>query len=589
MRLYALILVLAASRAGALPLDSAPAHGAQPAQVAPLEDADAEKLRNVPDVIPVAIVEDTVVPAKIDENSNDYIPSDDKPSPIIKRLEIDLSNPGPPQRQQHETQNPESYIERNWFVADIKQKLLDTENVFKKSVSNVNEGFQNWVSNSAHLKTVQSDIKDMQSKFIAQLDKLQQSVQSYLNPQSAKAVIVDPEAAANLKEVESRLIVLKNNFEVGVQTLSEGVKVLEAKADGDASAAANPTGTGATSPNPPAEQSSNNPLGQVFQFFSNTMGQAITQMQNTFNSLTNPSNQNGGSDTGSQPSWNPLPGLFNQQSSTAAPAGTQADEATTRPPSAWDNFQQQLSQFFGSESNPFNQANQFIQNIINQVRPSSATPTDTNTKPENDPVQQNNAPVPSKPISPPPAQVQPAAAAQPQPEPVQPQAPEPAKESQATSQPGPIRQIIQNNPIVKGVVQRIQSFSNPEKPRDKPEIESEPAKPEKALEPENIEDAIKEETVPEAIKEEAASEVIKEEVVPEIIKEEAVPATKGHGGGINSVNSGDNNDSDGIAAKKIALDEKIEEVPHKCQMEKKQELASDKEEKETALLPDKTE
>ncbi|KPJ17291.1 hypothetical protein RR48_08782 [Papilio machaon] len=586
MRLYALILVLAASRTGALPLKPEPAHEAEIRQVVQLEDADANKLRNVPDVIPVAIVEDTISPVKIDENSNDYIPSDDNPSPIIKRLEIDLSNPGLPQRQQHETQNPESYIERNSFIADIKQKLLDTENVFKKSVSNVNEGFQNWVSNSAHLKTIQSDIKDMQSKFLTQLDNLQQSVQSYLNPQSAKAVIVDPETAANLKEVESHLKVLKNNFEAGVQTLSEGVKVLEAKADGDAGTAENPTGTGATNPNPPAEQSSTNPLGQVFEFFSNTMGQAITQMQNTFNAFTNPSNQNGGSNTGSQPSWNPLPGLFNQQSTTGAPAGTQADEATTRPPSVWDNFQQQMSQFFGSESNPFNQANQFFQNLINQVRPSAATPADTNTKPENDPVEQNSAPVPSKPISSPPAQVQPAAAAQPQPEPIQPQAPEPAKESQATLQPGPIRQMIQNNPIVKEVVQRIQSISNPEKPREKPEIESEPAKPEKALEPAKPEDVIKEETVPEAIKEEAVSEVVKEEALPEIIKEEAIPATKGHGG---DGNSGVNNVSDGIAVKKITLEEKIEEIPHKCQMEKKEELASDKEEKETALLPDKTE
>ncbi|XP_014355378.2 uncharacterized protein LOC106708398 isoform X2 [Papilio machaon] len=535
MRLYALILVLAASRTGALPLKSEPTHEAEIAQVVQLEDADADKLRNVPDVIPVAIVEDTISPVKIDENSNDYIPSDDNPSPIIKRLEIDLSNPGLPQRQQHETQNPESYIERDSFIADIKQKLLDTENVFKKSVSNVNEGFQNWVSNSAHLKTIQSDIKDMQSKFLTQLDNLQRSVQSYLNPQSAKAVIVDPETAANLKKVESHLKVLKNNFEVGVQTLSEGVKVLEAKADGDAGAAENPTGTGATNPNPPAEQSSTNPLGQVFEFFSNTMGQAITQMQNTFNAFTNPSNQNGGSNTGSQPSWNPLPGLFNQQSSTAAPAGTQADEATTRPPSVWDNFQLQMSQFFGSESNPFNQANQFIQNLINQVRPSAATPADTNTKPENDPVEQNSAPVPSKPISSPPAQVQPAVAAQPQPEPIQPQAPEPAKESQATPQPGPIRQMIQNNPIVKGVVQRIQSISNPEKPREKPEVESEPAKPEKALESAKPEDAIKEETIPEAIKEEAVSEVVKEEALPEIIKVEAIPATKGHGGDGNSV------------------------------------------------------
>ncbi|XP_013135416.1 PREDICTED: actin cytoskeleton-regulatory complex protein PAN1-like [Papilio polytes] len=562
MRLYALILVLAASRVDAHPLDLEHAQDAQPVQVAPVEDTQAEKLRKVPDVIPVAVVEDTLT--EIDENSNDYIPSEDKPSPNIKRLEIDLSNPGPPQRQQHETQNPESYYERDSFVADIKQKLLDTENVFRKSVTNINDDFQNWVSNSAHLRTIQSDIKDMQSKFLAQLDNLQQSVQSYLNPQSAKAVIVDPEATANLREVENRLKVLKNNFEVGVQTLSEGVKVLEAKAD------ANPAETGATNPapaNPSTDQSSNNPLGQVFQFFSNTMGQALTQMQNTFNGIINPSNQNGGSAAGNQPSWNPLPGLFNQQSTTGAPADAQADETATRPPSVWDNFQQQMSQFFENGSNSFNQ---FVQNIINQVRPSAAPPTDA--KPENDPVVQDSAPVPSKPIPAPPAQVQPEVAAQPQPEPVQPQAAQPAKESQTVSQPGPISQIIQNNPIVKGIVQRIQSISNPEKPRGKPEKESEPAKPEKALDSLQPEEAIKEETIPEAL------------------KEETVPATKGHGGYYGGDgNSGDNNDSDRIAVKKVALEEKIEEVPHKCQMEKKQELASDKEEKETALLPNKTE
>ncbi|XP_068630157.1 neurofilament medium polypeptide-like isoform X2 [Battus philenor] len=460
MKLYALILVLVACHARALPIEQEIPDDVKPVEKEPIDDVSVENLQITPDAIPVAIVEESI-PAlkKVDENSNDYIPSDDEPSIQIKRLEIDLDNPGPPQRQEHETQNPGSYSDRDFFVDDIKQKLLETENVFKKSVLNVNEGFQNWVPNSQHLKTIQNDLKEMQSKFLGQLADLNQSLKSYLNPQSTKSVLVDPESTANLRQVENRLKDLEYNFKAGVETLTAGVKALEAKADGEEPQKPAETGSaGSATDGSTTEQTPNNPLGQIFSFFSDSIGQAITQVQNTFTSFTNPNNS--GSD--------------------APPSGSQSDEATSRPPSIWENFTNQMNQIFNggqkpqsgqSTSNPLNQANQFITNILNQFRPQANNPA---SKPDKERVT-------PKPSQSEPAQSDDAAPTKPDEQPVK-------KETPVTPQPGPIRQIVQNNPIVKGIVQRIQSITNPEKPREK--------EPQKNSEPVKSENSIKEETVP---------------------------------------------------------------------------------------------
>ncbi|CAH2041200.1 unnamed protein product, partial [Iphiclides podalirius] len=547
MRLYALLFALAVCRTRAATI---PSEGVEPPTIAqpvdvkePIEQSNVENnVRNAPDTIPVAIVEEPAQP-KLDENSNDYIPSDDEQSVIIKRVEIDLNNPGPPQRQQHETQNPETYAERDYFVADIKQKLLDTENVFKKSVSDVNESFENWVPNSAHLTAIQNDIKEMQNKFLAQLSELNQSLQSYLNPQSTKSVVSDPKSVANLKEVETRLKDLEVNFKAGVQTLSEGVKVLEsAKADGDAtSTAEKPSETGSPSPAPsnPTNEQPPNPLGQVFQYFSDAIGQAINQMQNTFNSFTNQNNQQG--------------------TSESPPAGAQSDEgaSTSKPPSFWETIQQQFNQMFNfGQSNPSSQTSQtpstnpllslfnsnpIFQNFLNQGRPSTtpSSPTTAEVKPWSD--------EPPKAVEP---QVAPAKAEE-KPQQLQPQASDiPA------AQTGPIREIVQNNPIVKGIVQRIQSISSPEKPREK-----------------------KPEQVPELVKSEDT-----------IKNKEPVSATKGHVFYGGHGGSGGDNGIDGIVVKSLANEEKIEEFPPKLEQKKDAELAKEEEEeKETVLLPDKTE
>ncbi|CAK1582465.1 unnamed protein product [Parnassius mnemosyne] len=577
MRLYALIFTLAVlhARAACIPIEAEKPqadeifkHEESKETVEQLNNVDKAEnnLRNTPDVIPVAIVEDTKPAQEINENSNDYIPSDDEPSINIKRVEIDLENPGQPQRQEHETQNPEFYAERNNLVSDIRQKLLDTENVFKKSVSEVNEGFENWVPNSEHLTVIQKDIKEMQNKFLTQLSNLRQTLEAYLSPQSTKSDIEDTEYVANLRDVRNRLKVLEVNFKAGVQTLSEGVKALEAaKADGaSAGAAEKPSETGSPNPAPanPSEPSTN-PISQFFSTFSNAIGNAINNMQSTFQSLTNPPNQ-------------------------TPPVGAQSDEAATPAhPSMWEVFQTQLNQIFngGQTSdqaqapsdtpvNPFVQAfqsNPLIQGFINQFRPqANPTPNAAEAKPQNSqPAQTVSAP--SQPVQPQSAQtltaqsqaVQPESI-QPQPEsiqpqPVQPQASqetqpqpaEPPKETPAaTAQIGPIRQMVENNPFVKGIVQRIQSISNPEKPRQKVPVQA-----------------------PESVK-------------PEVSVNEPISATKGHGGG--GSEAGDNIDSD-RAAMSVPSEEKVEKVPQKCEKDKDVDLANDKKEKEAVPLPDKTE
>ncbi|CAG5023558.1 unnamed protein product [Parnassius apollo] len=535
MRLYALIFTLAVvhARAACVPIeaekpqaDEIIKHEENKEIVEQLNNADKveNNLRNIPENIPVAIVEDTKPAQEINENSNDYIPSDDEPSINIKRVEIDLKNPGPPQRQEHETQNPEFYAERNNLVADIRQKLLDTENNVKKSVSEVNEGFENWVPNTEHLTVIQKDIKEMQNKFLTQVSNLRLTLEGYLSPESIKSDTVDTEYVANLRDVRNRLKILEVNFKAGVETLSEGVKTLAtAKADGE-----KPAETGSPNPAPanPSEPPTN-PFSQMLLQLSNAIGDAFNGMQSAIQSITNPQNQ-------------------------TPPVGTQSDDAATPArPSMWEVWQSQFQSF------------------INQFRPQVSPATNVaEAKPQNSqPAQAVSAP--AQPVQPQPVQplaaqsqaVQPESV-QPQPESVQPQPvqPQPSQEAQSepaeppketpasTAQTGPIRKIVENNPFVKGIVQRIQSISNPEKPRD-----NVPVQPPKSVKPE--------ESV-----------------------NEPISATKGHGGG--GSQAGDNIDS-GRIAMSVPSEEKVEKVPQKCEKDKDVELADEK--KENEAVPDKTE
>uniref|UniRef100_A0A2A4K8T2 Uncharacterized protein n=1 Tax=Heliothis virescens TaxID=7102 RepID=A0A2A4K8T2_HELVI len=542
MRLYALLLVASAAlhaRAATIPetekklidivpdnLDKLPEN--TPSEQELIDQANTikdveNKLKIKPEDIPVEVIVEDSQPALKAGNEQDE---------EVNRPEPDLRNPGPPQRQEHETQNPEYYASEQQAILLFRQSVNEAQNVLRQKFQGIADSIQNMIGNNEPIQTLQQNILSLRDGFSAQMNKLNATIQSYLNTESSGADKPDVEQTkASFHQIEKGLFKLRNDFQSGMNTLVDVVGVAGmGKADNEVASAGAPPVSASPAPAGPGIQ--------FFQYLQNMQ----TAVSNTFKNITDTITQN----------WSP--------STPATPVvvgGVQSDAqvtpaTVTSAPNIWQNLQNQITSIIspGQSQSPlfpgFPQPGSGgigaafqngVQNLINIFRPGNSAPPTAAAQPSPavQPQPAQTVVKPSEPASKPSseAQAEPAKPA----EPVE----QPAQAAAATPAAGPIRQILQNNPITKGItgaVQRLQNINNPEKPRD-----SEQAK--------------------ETAEDKADTE-----------------SQKGHG-----PNSGDNNDSNGSRVEEPKpVQEEIEKLPEP-QMEQQEDMKEHKTEK----VADKTE
>lgn len=375
------------------------------------------------------------VPVKV-QNVDQALKTSEESDEII-RPAVDLKNPGPPQRQEHETQNPEFYSAEQDFAQTYKNNINKAHVFLKQGFQGITDGIQNLFENNEQIQGVRISIQKLREDFVSQIDKLNGTVQSYLEAGSSDSVSPDDEQTkANIQVIETGLNAIKDDFNKGVKTLTEGVEVLSAVRAQNEKQEPNQPSTTSPSPTPAG---SGNPLMNLISGFQNNVQSGMANLTNTISNFISQG-----------------PSIFRPGSSSTAapvdgqPAGTQADSPLGQGPTlpfggfgsgtgplilAFQTFQNSFQQFF---SNPLQGISIFGNQPSSTTKPSESTATEnsSNTTSQSDQVRVTQAPA---------TQVEP------------------------VTQPGPIRQILQNNPISQGIaatVQRLQNINNPEKPRE---------------------------------------------------------------------------------------------------------------------------
>lgn len=475
MRLYAFLLVAGAAicvRAASIPvaetekklMDNIPDNLDKLPEQELIDQANTSKdvdnkLRTKPEDIPVEVIVENAQPAlKADEQDEEII----RPVP-------DLRNPGPPQRQEHETQNPEYYSSEQQTIALFKQSINNARNVLIQGFQGITDGIQHIIATNEPIQSLQKNIQSLRDSFTAEMVKVNATIQSYL---SSESVAVDKPAAEETKagfhQIEQGLFKLRNEFNKGVSTLADGVEVVALlKADSEAQTDSSSASSASPSPAPAPAASAMN-ITALMQSIANNMQNALSNMSETLNKVSQ--------------SWNPFGQNIGQNSGSASnatvPAEAQSDAQVTSAPPATNNplfqgfhqfstnIQNFTGQFLGTIFQPQGSGG-FVQNFNNFLNgilpinrpagqaPQGTQPAQTGSKPEETATKPETKP-----------EIKP----EPQSEPAKPAAgAETAPQAAAVTPVGPIRQILQNNPItqsIAGAVQRLQNINNPEKPRD---------------------------------------------------------------------------------------------------------------------------
>ncbi|RVE43297.1 hypothetical protein evm_012056 [Chilo suppressalis] len=504
----------------------------KPCEKDPLSDNVSSEQELLDSANTIKDVENNLRVKAIDNIPVKVIVDDADDTSDLKRVEVDLEHPGEPQRQEHDTQNPVSYSHEQQIVSNVKQAVSDTQNTLKQGFQGVTQGMQDWISNNQQLSSIQQSIQGLQQSFTSQINKLNETIQSFWNNQgSENAIPTDQKQKPQFENVENHLKTLEDNFKIGVKALSEGVQVFATLRDDNTE---KPT-------SPP-----NNLFLQYLQLFQQTVSQGFNNVTHAIQNYVGQNNANSTAGNGGilQGFNNGFQNIFNQGSSTAAP-GAQSDEPVTQRPSLWQGLQNSIQNILNpnqvqtspaeqgaqppaSPSGPIAQAiqnNPFVQGVVNFIQPNKpaaqqpqpAKPAAQQTQPTaSEPAAEGSNSVPvESPEAKPDADVQ---------------QPAKATEQQAAPSNGPIKNIIQNNPIVMGIsgaVQRLQSSisGNQEKPRD-------------------------------------------------TVKEEQAVKSDGKGHGHGGEGSGNIGDSSGLATK--TEPEKVEEVKEPVPEEPKKEILDEK-------------
>lgn len=420
-------------------------------------------LRAKPLDIPVEIIEDSRPAIKTNEVADD----DEE----IKRPSIDLRNPGPPQRQEHETQNADNFLNVQENLLTVRETIVQTQDLLRKGFQGVSDDISNWLTTNEKVNTIQQNIQSLRDTFTLQIEKLNEAVQGLAAPQPLKTEKI-PESVqtqSGLQTVETSIHILENNFNNGVRALSEGVSIVEILRAEDASTAVTETAsTSSTTGSPDApfvlsqfmtnlQNSFSQSIRNITEAVSNIP--AVSNLQNFLSPTTSPLAPGGAAladtpvGTAPNPASNPwpnwqLPNIPNIFSGQPAQPGSQS---------------QTPGPIQGTIQNVIQNSNNFLQSFFG--RPIAQPPASGSNAPKPNDEKQPESPsiaVAAAPIVPaaaasivaaPPADAVPA---------VSPPA--------AAAPAGPIQQILSTNPVVQSIastVQRIQSsINNPEKPRD---------------------------------------------------------------------------------------------------------------------------
>ncbi|KAJ2937456.1 hypothetical protein O0L34_g19163 [Tuta absoluta] len=399
-------------------------------------------LRKQPVDIPVKVVVEDVKPVlKSEDKKEDNVVSPANESDEIVREEIDLKNPGPPQRTQHDTQNPET------FMDSLKNV------VFKNS---------EWKASEQYAQ-LQKEITTLKESFENKMNELYGNIQEHLNLKPTPAVAVDEKQEDAIKV---RAVVRQD---AGTSP------------NGESSSTGSGTTGGSTSGSTGSTDSSSGswgsgPFGGFFQNWATSFQQNLQNLNQTVNNywVNQTANSNSSNACGSNSAggvfggWgqsNPLAG-FGQQSQQPATGQAQSDEPAR--PSAggiWQTIQQNVQNFIGGGNQPPAGAQadaqqppqpnrpviQAFQNVIQQAgslfnrpgsEPQSSVPASSA------PAQEGSNVVPA----------QPDAQKQPEPQPS-----------------GPIKQMIASNPVAQGIVGAFQNIQNTILPtRSREEVKSVP-------------------------------------------------------------------------------------------------------------------
>ncbi|XP_031766870.2 putative uncharacterized protein DDB_G0286901 isoform X2 [Galleria mellonella] len=404
------------------------------------------------------------------ENINTNEEQNTEESSDIKRVEIDLKNPGLPQRQEHDTQNPEHYEEP---VPKLKESIVNTQAALKQGF----QGVADWIANNEQINSIQSSLQNLQESFTSQIQKLNDTVQSIWNNDPNKNEAgSEPGQTKAINNVEIGLKTLEDSFRSGIKALTEEVHASNiVRADGDKPGESGATTDGSASGGSGSDGASNNPFLQALQSFQNTVSQSLSNVTSAWqNYITSIQQGNAGNNTSSGPGsfisgiGSGIQNIFAQSPST--PATGQSDEVsgtTSRPGlPIWQGIQSSIQNIWNlgqnqptqspqndqpaqSSSGPIAQAiqnNPLVQGVVNLIQPNRPGAQQPQAVKPADPSQQEGsnvvpAPTESKPEQSTAEKIQPSAD-------------------------GPIKKIIQNNPIVKGISGAVHKLTSPERPRD---------------------------------------------------------------------------------------------------------------------------
>ncbi|XP_041981658.1 protein app1-like [Aricia agestis] len=483
---------------------------------------------------PLAPVPDDLQLKRLDENSNDYIP-DPNSEGGQRKVPLDLKNPGPPQRQEHETQNPGHYGGQERALIAIQEKLDRARGIFEEQIRSMSASFDALVHGSDNLPVIHEQVRHLKTSFSSQLDELNDTIQTYVQPcgEDLKTSLQPADEPAG---IESNLKEVQQNFDNGISMISEGLELISILKEEDEAAlkmqAKDDAGTTSTTTLAPATVAQTQGFFQnAFNTFSNMMSNSFQNFQNGLSNLAGqvqpaapaaapPAAAGVQADAPNAPvTQRPIaqgiqnvqnffsnilnrpqtPAILQQPNQPSNAVGAQPAPAPASPPQQQASPVPQAQPTAQPQSGPiaqFIQNNPIVQRVTSFLRPQpTPQPVPQATPPVAQPSQQPAQPQaqpltqPSEPQAQPqppsqPAKAQPAAeaqAAQPQaakPQAAQPQAAQPQAAQQvaqtAAAQPGPIQQIVQNNPIIRGLqaaVQRVQSPrpQDPSKPRENDE------------------------------------------------------------------------------------------------------------------------
>lgn len=394
----------------------------------PAKEVENE-FRAKPEHIPVEVVVDDVeTSVKINEVEDEE----------TKRPAVDLRNPGPPQRQEHETQNPERHPDEILKVSIIKENIEKAQNLLRQSFQDVSDTIQNSLFKTDDRININKNIQNLRETFTSQVQKLNDTIQALVEPAASELVEEQrEESQSNYKKIQSRLKVLANNFNGAVDMFFVGVDLVgnlrSSSDEGDAVKEEAPSQSGTA----PATVTPSNPLSLVIGALNNIRDQVTSGFNNIQNLLT--------------------PG------GATPPDAVQADtpDQTTSAPGLF-GLQQLFTNSFAQFQSQLSNINLFGIRPSATVKPvqiASSSASDKPSKPEPE-AAADNKPADEQPVDNKPADAADKPADAPAPAPAaQPAAATPAQPDAG----GPIRQFLSSIPVV----QRIQnSLTNRDTPRE---------------------------------------------------------------------------------------------------------------------------